>query len=129
MPWNIEKHDGCFKVVNKKTGKVHAKCTTKEKAEAQIRLLRGVEHGMKTKNESLTEALNTKMKVSIKKAMEMMKKMYPKHKTEWEGSEILNFKKDGELVGSWENGTLQYKFKNTNESNIEKLLTILESNL
>ena len=34
-----------YKVVNSSTGKVHAERTTKAKAEAQLRLLRGVEHG------------------------------------------------------------------------------------
>ena len=36
---------GMYKVVNSSTGKVHAERTTKAKAEAQLRLLRGVEHG------------------------------------------------------------------------------------
>ena len=30
----------CFKVVNKQTKKVKAKCTTKQKAQAQMRLLK-----------------------------------------------------------------------------------------
>ncbi len=34
-----------FSVINKETGEVHAKSTTKAKAEAQLRLLRGVEGG------------------------------------------------------------------------------------
>lgn len=37
---------GKYKVVNTSTGKIHAEKTTKDKAEAQLRLLRGVEHGM-----------------------------------------------------------------------------------
>ena len=40
---------GMYRVVNTSTGKVHAEKTTKEKAEAQIRLLQGVEHGMKVR--------------------------------------------------------------------------------
>ena len=40
---------GMYKVVNSSTGKVHAEKTTKAKAEAQLRLLRGVEHGMKVR--------------------------------------------------------------------------------
>jgi hypothetical protein len=40
MPYLLQKHiDGSYSVVNKKTGFVHAKHTTKSKAEAQIRLL------------------------------------------------------------------------------------------
>ena len=45
MPNERRKVDG-HQVRNKATGKVHAKSTTKAKAESQIRLLRGVEHGM-----------------------------------------------------------------------------------
>jgi hypothetical protein len=36
---------GMYKVVNSSTGKVHAEKTTKAKAEAQLALLRGIEHG------------------------------------------------------------------------------------
>ena len=46
MPYRIVSSDGGSRVVNAETGKVHAKNTTKTKAEAQVRLLRGVEHGM-----------------------------------------------------------------------------------
>lgn len=35
---------GMYKVVNSSNGRVHAERTTKEKAEAQLRLLRGLEH-------------------------------------------------------------------------------------
>lgn len=35
-----------YNVRNKETRKVHARGTTKGKADAQMRLLRGVEHGM-----------------------------------------------------------------------------------
>lgn len=47
MPYAILPADGAFKVVNTATGEVHAKHTSRAKAEAQVRLLRGVEHGMK----------------------------------------------------------------------------------
>jgi len=42
MPFKIQKVRGkdCFKVVNKQTKKVKAKCTTKQKAQAQMRLLK-----------------------------------------------------------------------------------------
>lgn len=43
MPYKMRKVDGYR--VSSPSG-VHAKGTTKEKAEAQMRLLRGVEHGM-----------------------------------------------------------------------------------
>lgn len=44
MPYTIRKTDG-YRVSS--PHRVHAKGTTKKKAEAQVRLLRGVEHGMK----------------------------------------------------------------------------------
>lgn len=46
MPYGIKKiNESCYEVYNKDTGKIHAKCTTKTKALAQIRLLYGVESG------------------------------------------------------------------------------------
>ena len=45
MPYAILAQSGCFKVTNTTTGKVHAECTTRAKAEAQVRLLRGIEAG------------------------------------------------------------------------------------
>jgi hypothetical protein len=41
MPFIIRKvrNKDCWQVKNKDTGKIHAKCTTKKKAEAQLRLL------------------------------------------------------------------------------------------
>ena len=50
MPYAILPANGGFKVVNTQTGQVHAKHTTRDKAEAQVRLLRGVEHGMKVRS-------------------------------------------------------------------------------
>ena len=47
MPYAILPVNGAFKVVNTATGQVHAEHTTRPKAEAQVRLLRGIEHGMK----------------------------------------------------------------------------------
>jgi len=50
MPYKIVKIGvGKYKVVNSETGAVHAENTTKAKAEAQVRLLESVEHGMKLK--------------------------------------------------------------------------------
>lgn len=51
MPWGIRKinegkNKGKFRVVNTQTGAVHAKATSKANAEAQVRLLQGVKHGM-----------------------------------------------------------------------------------
>jgi len=43
MPYKIRKVDG-YKVTS--PHRTHAKGTSKRKAQAQVRLLRGVEHGM-----------------------------------------------------------------------------------
>ena len=46
MPYAIRKlKNGKYRVVNADTGEVHAEETTKEKAEAQIRLMNASEHG------------------------------------------------------------------------------------
>lgn len=47
MPYKTKKIDNKFEVVNTETGKVHSKGTTKKKAQKQMNLLRGVEHGWK----------------------------------------------------------------------------------
>jgi hypothetical protein len=56
MPYKIipEKHTGRFRVINSITKEVHSYGTTKQKAEAQIRLLNAIEHGatIKEKNKS-----------------------------------------------------------------------------
>jgi hypothetical protein len=44
MPYKILQEDGHYKVINSQTGKIHSKHTTKEKAEAQIRLLQSLDH-------------------------------------------------------------------------------------
>lgn len=46
MPYIIKQvSPGKFSVANRDTGKVHAHHTTKAKAEAQVRLLHGIEAG------------------------------------------------------------------------------------
>lgn len=47
MPYHIESVNGSYRVKNAETGRVAAKHTTKQKAERQERLLRGIEHGFK----------------------------------------------------------------------------------
>jgi hypothetical protein len=51
MPYIIRKvrSKDCFTVTNKITKKIHARCTTREKAEKQVKLLRAVDHGFKPK--------------------------------------------------------------------------------
>ena len=46
MPYSLLPVGSKYKVVNSSSGKIHSAHTTKAKAEAQIRLLRGIEHGM-----------------------------------------------------------------------------------
>lgn len=45
MPYKIKKvkNKNCYKVFNSKTGKIHSKCSTKKKADAQVRLLESLE--------------------------------------------------------------------------------------
>lgn len=47
MPYKIVKRGKCFRVVNKRSGRVHSKCTSKKKASRQLRLLYGIESGWK----------------------------------------------------------------------------------
>jgi len=49
MPYVIRKvrNQACWMVKNEETGVVKAKCTTKEKAEAQVRLLYSLERKKK----------------------------------------------------------------------------------
>jgi hypothetical protein len=46
MPYTLRKvaNKNCYKVMNRKTKRVFAKCTTKEKAKKQIRLLNAIEY-------------------------------------------------------------------------------------
>lgn len=46
MPYSIRKvpKKSCFKVYNKKTKRVSAKCTTKTRAKKQVRLLNAIEY-------------------------------------------------------------------------------------
>ena len=46
MPYQIARVAGGFSVKNLDTGKIHAKHTTFAKAEAQVRLLHAIEHGL-----------------------------------------------------------------------------------
>ena len=48
MPYSIQRNPGTntYRVVNTQTHYVHAKSTTKARAEAQVRLLHGIEHGL-----------------------------------------------------------------------------------
>ena len=49
MPYSMRKvpKKKCYRVSNKKTKRVMAKCTTKERATRQMRLLRGIQNNKK----------------------------------------------------------------------------------
>jgi len=47
LPYSIREVDGAYQVVDRETGEVFSRHTTKEKAERQRRLLEGVRHGWK----------------------------------------------------------------------------------
>lgn len=47
MPYEIKKIGKSYSVINKDTKHAFSKHTTKGKAQAQLRLLLGVEHGLK----------------------------------------------------------------------------------
>lgn len=46
MPYTVRKVRGkpCFKVYNKKSKRVYSKCTSRENAQKQLRLLRAIEY-------------------------------------------------------------------------------------
>lgn len=44
MPYEVRKNGDSYEVINKDTGDVKAKHTTKEDAEKQVRLLEAIEH-------------------------------------------------------------------------------------
>lgn len=46
VPYEVKKEGDEYVVVNKDTGETKAHHATKEEAEAQVRLLEGIEHGM-----------------------------------------------------------------------------------
>ena len=52
MPYLIKKikNKNLYKVINKETGDIKSKHTTLENAKKQIRLLNGIKHGFKPKN-------------------------------------------------------------------------------
>ena len=49
MPYTVRKvrNKPCYRVSNKKTKKVYAKCSTKDNAKKQVKLLRAVENNPK----------------------------------------------------------------------------------
>jgi hypothetical protein len=47
LPYSVRKTNGAYQVVDRETGKVYSRHTTKANAERQRRLLEGVRHGWK----------------------------------------------------------------------------------
>lgn len=47
MPYTIRKlpNKSCYRVTNRRTKRVYAKCTTKTRAKKQVRLLNAIEYG------------------------------------------------------------------------------------
>ena len=50
MPYKLEQRDGKWLTINKENNEVKGTHDTREKAVKQMRLLYGVEHGMKVKS-------------------------------------------------------------------------------
>jgi hypothetical protein len=47
LPYSVKETNGNYQVIDRETGKVYSRHTTKEKAERQRRLLEGLRHGWK----------------------------------------------------------------------------------
>ncbi len=54
MPYQIRKlpNRNCFRVRNPENGRVYSECTSLEKAKAQVKLLRAIDHGFKPRSRS-----------------------------------------------------------------------------
>ena len=67
MPYEkVSTGKGKYNVRNKESGKVHARGTTSAKADAQMRLLYGVEHGMKPRTTRQAAGLDRENKTRAK---------------------------------------------------------------
>ena len=67
MPVTIRrKKGGCYSVSTPR--QTHAKCTTKDRADSQARLLRGLEHGMKPRDRQKARR-GRKVRRRIKRAL------------------------------------------------------------
>jgi len=67
MPYELEQiSPRRYSVMNTNTGQLHSKHTSKKKAEAQIRLLNGIEHGMKVKGGKITD-MEYKKPINLRK--------------------------------------------------------------
>jgi hypothetical protein len=70
MPYSLNKvrNQNCYMVKNSYTNRIHAKCTSLDKAKKQLRLLNAIDHGWKpTKNfKSVKKSAKKSKKRSIK---------------------------------------------------------------
>ena len=58
MPYSVKKvrNKNCYSVKNRYTNKVHSKCTSREKAMRQLRLLHGVDSGWSPSRKSKSKS-------------------------------------------------------------------------
>lgn len=68
MPYAVKKNGSAWEVVNSSTGEVHAKHTTKKKAEAQVRLLEEQEGFVPDKVTHLSNGTKVNIKYKNKEA-------------------------------------------------------------
>lgn len=66
MPYDVRKNGACWEVVNRDTGEVKAKCTTKAKAQAQVRVIEEQEIGTGRPDKVTTLSNGTKANVYYK---------------------------------------------------------------
>ena len=83
MPYKTRKvrNKPCYKVYNAKTKKVFAKCTTKELAESQLRLLRGIEANPSFRRQIKERRLAAKKRSDYQSRKKNKRPNKPKKKT------------------------------------------------
>jgi hypothetical protein len=65
MPYIIRKvrNQDCYQLKNKISGKIHSKCTTKDKANKQLRLLNAIEYGHWKPNKKKSRSISKSRKI------------------------------------------------------------------
>ena len=128
MPYLIlHKSPRCWAVINKETGRVHAKCTTETKAKAQMRLLDQIEKGTE-KNISMDNKkkmnpwINYVKKVAVEKgisyreALKIASKTYKKKTMKGKGmGEDMDMMEEEDMMEGeqMKGGKLKKKTKRT----------------
>lgn len=69
MPYSVRKVRGksCVKVYNQKTKRVYSKCTSRENAEKQLKLLRAIEYNKNFVPRKAVKSRKTKVNRTLKK--------------------------------------------------------------